>query len=190
MCLFHQNFYDFYSIISPWAYPFPRMPTYINTQGYLKQTREVVPLPMLKRTEQKQSKMVGVGLEGLPTSLINAIMEKLDTQTLCSMACVSRALRSAVYEALSLYSSLDLSVSSLAMSFFKISPKGFCGSPLLFGPSPELLRFFNWCRDFPLMAGHWAALFVVVNASRFSPSTASAWMNTPSPCPLGHKQRN
>uniref|UniRef100_F6I4X7 F-box domain-containing protein n=1 Tax=Vitis vinifera TaxID=29760 RepID=F6I4X7_VITVI len=56
--------------------------------------------------------MVGVGLEGLPTTLINEIIVKLDTETLCSVACVSRALRFAVSEALPLSSSLDLSAFS------------------------------------------------------------------------------
>ncbi|RVW38988.1 hypothetical protein CK203_100049 [Vitis vinifera] len=56
--------------------------------------------------------MVGVGLEGLPTTLINEIIVKLDTETLCSVACVSRALRFAVSEVLPLSSSLDLSAFS------------------------------------------------------------------------------
>lgn len=55
---------------------------------------------------------MGVGLEGLPTTLINEIIVKLDTETLCSVACVSRALRFAVSEALPLSSSLDLSAFS------------------------------------------------------------------------------
>lgn len=56
--------------------------------------------------------MVAVGFEDLPISLLNEIIVKLDsdTEALCSLACVSRPLRFAVYEALSLSSSLHLSV--------------------------------------------------------------------------------
>ena len=90
--------------------------------------------------------MVVVGLEGLPTSLINEILLKLETETLCSVACVSRALRFAVSEALSLSSSLNLSVNFLQFFLFPIfsfffSENFFWVIPLL-GPLPELLLRF------------------------------------------------
>ncbi|KAL2475919.1 F-box protein At-B [Abeliophyllum distichum] len=55
-------------------------------------------------------------LEGLPlpdTIIFSEIFSKLDLESLCSLACVSRALRSIVSQALSTLPSLDLSAVSL-----------------------------------------------------------------------------
>lgn len=53
-------------------------------------------------------------LEGLPIPdaiIFSEIFGKLDLESLCSLACVSRGLRSVVSQALSTLPSLDLSVS-------------------------------------------------------------------------------
>lgn len=61
-----------------------------------------------KRTKRCESK---VGMEALPTGLlIQDILLRLDFNTLCSLSCVSKPLRFAASQAISLLTSLDLSV--------------------------------------------------------------------------------
>lgn len=54
----------------------------------------------------------GGAAERLPNSIMIEILLKLDLQTLCSVACVSRSLRISVSQALFFFSSLDLSAFS------------------------------------------------------------------------------
>lgn len=60
-----------------------------------------------------------LGLEAVPRGvMIKEVLLKLDMQTLCSVACVSKALRFSVSEVLRLLSSLHLSVTlSLLLQF-------------------------------------------------------------------------
>ncbi|KAM3743770.1 hypothetical protein ACB098_06G000400 [Castanea mollissima] len=54
-----------------------------------------------------------MGLEGVASGvMIKEVLLKLDVETLCSLACVSRSLRFFVYQALSLFSTLNLSTFS------------------------------------------------------------------------------
>ncbi|VFQ91717.1 unnamed protein product [Cuscuta campestris] len=55
-------------------------------------------------------------LERLPDSIICEFLQKLDLESLCAAACVSRTLRSAVYQVLASLSSLDLTA-------FPLDPK-------------------------------------------------------------------
>lgn len=60
---------------------------------------------------------MGIGLETFPSCvLINAILPKLELETLCSLACVSRAMSSSVSQALPSLSALNLSVNSSSLS--------------------------------------------------------------------------
>lgn len=61
-----------------------------------------------------------MGLEGVASGvMIKEVLLKLDVETLCSLACVSRSLRFSVSQALSLFSALNLSVClSLSLPLF------------------------------------------------------------------------
>ncbi|PRQ45628.1 hypothetical protein RchiOBHm_Chr3g0493531 [Rosa chinensis] len=64
-----------------------------------------------KKKEQKQEPQMGIGLETLPSCvLITTILPKLDLETLCSFACVRRAMNTSVSQALPSFSSLNLSI--------------------------------------------------------------------------------
>ncbi|XP_062017113.1 F-box protein At-B [Rosa rugosa] len=68
---------------------------------------------MERQKEQKQGPQMGIGLETLPSCvLITAMLPKLELETLCSLACVSRAMNSSVSQALPSLSSLNLSAFS------------------------------------------------------------------------------
>lgn len=63
--------------------------------------------------KMKMGMGMGMGLEGVPSSvMIKEVILKLDMETICSLACVSKSLRFSISQALPLLSSLNLSTFS------------------------------------------------------------------------------